>query len=74
MKRGLKVMVVQCPHQLVHSYNRFPDEKGTERWVQFAFAILLMTATIVSPMKRGLKDYSINATKFLDDGLQSFPR
>ena len=54
MKRGLKVQPPQERTFVVMSYNRFPDEKGTERYFGRHNAPLCRV-TIVSPMKRGLK-------------------
>ena len=56
MKRGLKVLSASLLAAYWISYNRYPDEKGTERFqcvLMFAFQA---DVTTVSPMKRGLKD------------------
>ena len=45
------------------SYNRYPDEKGTESWLSDAGVSTLVpndsAVTTVTPMKRGLKDIFI---------------
>ncbi len=58
MKRGLKEQLqVVCMGQ-ISGYNRFPDEKGTERRTKFLITGSCSIVTTVSPMKRGLKDKS----------------
>ena len=57
MKRGLKVGNSSCIDLDCTGYNRFPDEKGTERLKQVISPTKKFSSqvTIVSPMKRGLK-------------------
>ena len=58
MKRGLKEGTVSNLKTAAFSYNRYPDEKGTESLVPDAENPLLPTSsrvTTVTPMKRGLK-------------------
>ena len=55
MKRGLKDIVAMDVAESRKRYNRFPDEKGTERGIQVAETRHLQFVTTVSPMKRGLK-------------------
>ena len=56
MKRGLKEQHAPQEDTNVEGYNRFPDEKGTERLLIPLFLHHPPLVTIVSPMKRGLKD------------------
>ncbi len=54
MKRGLKALQRLVDDLDAGSYNRFPDEKGTESEAERSIAWGGRVAT-VSPMKRGLK-------------------
>ena len=57
-----------------NSYNRYPDEKGTERTMSTLFAFCLESVTTVTPMKRGLKvDNHLNAVCAVY-ALQPLPR
>ena len=56
MKRGLKAPEPCECAGIDGSYNRFPDEKGTESDGYYLHISRLLSVTIVSPMKRGLKD------------------
>ena len=40
------------------SYNRYPDEKGTERATNSRVMVPRVPVTTVTPMKRGLKDHT----------------
>ena len=71
MKRGLKVQKEIDRYLHSESYNRFPDEKGTERPNRW---IISYSVTIVSPMKRGLKELRQLKKELEDVALQSFPR
>ena len=56
MKRGLKVQTAELIRAGIQpSYNRFPDEKGTERSLCVSPSLPSCYVTTVSPMKRGLK-------------------
>ena len=57
MKRGLKVQDQMLDQDLVRCYNRYPDEKGTERGKTTHRGV-----TTVTPMKRGLKDFIFFST------------
>ena len=41
---------------MIASYNRYPDEKGTESSTVSLSTCSLIGVTTVTPMKRGLKD------------------
>ena len=56
MKRGLKDLTGHPNVRFAFSYNRFPDEKGTESFGSVKSLLTELGVTIVSPMKRGLKD------------------
>ena len=56
MKRGLKGRDDTPDGCRNLCYNRYPDEKGTERGEGEALASQLTRVTTVTPMKRGLKD------------------
>ena len=56
MKRGLKDNFCICLGITLLCYNRFPDEKGTERRETDKFTGFFVCVTTVSPMKRGLKE------------------
>ena len=55
MKRGLKAGVRDRERGSPTGYNRFPDEKGTERRYFEKWQARMRRVTTVSPMKRGLK-------------------
>ena len=61
MKRGLKEDRRVCSLSTSESYNRYPDEKGTESHGRWSITdtnrpAITRTVTTVTPMKRGLKD------------------
>ena len=56
MKRGLKANLHIATRFLIDGYNRYPDEKGTERSIVEQHFKDEADVTTVTPMKRGLKD------------------
>ena len=56
MKRGLKAPLSPTSLLVLSSYNRYPDEKGTERINKKDDIKKTLGVTTVTPMKRGLKD------------------
>ena len=63
MKRGLKEYSKSHLQQQRQRYNRFPDEKGTERHIITLHGTSGEIVTTVSPMKRGLKAKHIDKVK-----------
>ena len=59
MKRGLKDQIPELPCMAAQSYNRYPDEKGTESDISCARCGRKYKVTTVTPMKRGLKDVRV---------------
>ena len=57
----------------IPGYNRFPDEKGTERPLKRALTCLPYQVTIVSPMKRGLKAIANNHPRCSFASYNRFP-
>ena len=55
MKRGLKANTEPSLFNQSGGYNRYPDEKGTERQIKELPDIDSDRVTTVTPMKRGLK-------------------
>ena len=55
MKRGLKVLMGMLVVEALKGYNRYPDEKGTERLTVIPHEADRPEVTTVTPMKRGLK-------------------
>ena len=57
MKRGLKADCHCDQERRIRSYNRCPDEKGTESQAMGKPLNEMYMVTTVAPMKRGLKDH-----------------
>ena len=55
------------------SYNRYPDEKGTESYRLFDKGCYLFYVTTVTPMKRGLKVESADNLLDFDGGYNRYP-
>ena len=56
------------------SYNRYPDEKGTERATNSRVMVPRVPVTTVTPMKRGLKGSERVLEGLETSGLQPLPR
>ena len=90
MKRGLKAELNLCIDEkgtnIRWSYNRYPDEKGTESYANWSYnrypdekgtetLWTTMGVTTVTPMKRGLKARLVDNTESCDrKWLQPLPR
>ena len=77
MKRGLKVMMrnYQCYHFPVRSYNRFPDEKGTESLFDpVSIGCYPRPSYNRFPDEKGTESLHRHVALLIDTVLQSFPR
>ena len=72
MKRGLKAEVPAVA--VSTSYNRYPDEKGTESLDAFQEVLNEYVVTTVTPMKRGLKVLNQQVASGAATMLQPLPR
>ena len=73
MKRGLKVIEILVDYHNRASYNLFPDEKGTESFIQTTIRTGRINVTTVSPMKRGLKEWYKETGEIIDGSYNRFP-
>ena len=73
MKRGLKDIAGRRNVHGWDSYNRFPDEKGTESHLQNIFLPRNISVTTVTPMKRGLKEHLTYLKEPMDVGYNRCP-
>ena len=73
MKRGLKDGRVDNVPLYIGSYNRYPDEKGTESATERSKRDGHLVTT-VTPMKRGLKVILARRKHGHDSQLQPLPR